>query len=75
MKREETKEFEELSLQCFGMKYHYKKLLKQGLRYKDPHGVARRTPLTKEGCRFYMEQTLVQRAEIKKEMEEKNATK
>ena len=75
MKKEETKEFEALSLECFGMKYHYKKLMKQGLRYKDPHGVTRRQPLTKEGCRFYMEQTLVQRVEIQRDMEEKNETK
>lgn len=77
MKKEITKELEELSIQCFGKKYYWKKLTSKGVTFKDPEGgpIPRRIPLSPEGAKAYMEQTLASRAQILKEMKEKEEAK
>lgn len=66
MKKEETKELVELSMQAFGKKYAYKRLLSQGLvvgRDKEHSFKVRRTPLTPLQVKNYMLGLLKQREE------------
>ena len=78
MKKEETQEMEELSLLVFGKRYAWRKLTKKGLITNrtalDETGrgmVVRRMPLTIEGARHYMKETI----RMRKEMEEANEPK
>lgn len=76
MKKEETQELNELSEKVFGNPYAWRKLRKQGLVTErtqvnkgsyPPAYVARRMPLSVNGCRHYMLETLRMREEIKNE--------
>lgn len=77
MKKEETKELEELSLKVFGRKYAYRKLRTKGLALEQSINkgtgnlgrVVRRMPLSPQGVKMYMEKTLAMREEIKKQQE------
>lgn len=71
MKKEDTKRYEDMSMEVFGHKYHYKKLMTQGLRYREGTYVRRR-PLTAAGVWEYMRATLEKRNELLKEMEKQN---
>lgn len=81
MRKEEVKQFEEMSLKVFGKKYEYQKLLNKGLvhdkKLVNPKGpsrpafIAKRTKLTPAGCMAYMEQTLAMRERIKNDLAEK----
>ena len=68
MKKSANKLLEKLSIECFGNKYYYKKLMKTGLLYDkkciNPNGpkakayTAKRLKMTEEGVRMYMKRTI-----------------
>lgn len=69
MNKEETQELEELSLKVFGKRYEWRKLRKRGINVgKEGNGI-RRMPLTVEGAKHYMNETLRIREQILKDME------
>lgn len=73
MKRVEFDELCDLSLQCFGKAYEWRKLTRQGLLigHDKETGYKRRTPLRPEQVKQYMIKTL----EMRKKMEEEYANR
>lgn len=77
MTKNENKLLQELSIECFGKKYHYKKLMKIGLIYdkvcvnpnsrKAPAFVAKRIKFTKDGVKMYMKRTIEARKQQEKD--------
>lgn len=67
MRKEQRKELEELSLKAFGNKHYYKKVIKNGLLYRDPEtGRAARIRLTEEGIFAYINKTIKAREDFLK---------
>lgn len=67
MRKEERKILEELSLKAFGKKHYYKKIMENGLLYKDPETKqAARIRLTSEGIKLYLEKTIKVREDFLK---------
>lgn len=73
MNKQDTDEMNLLSLLCFGHKYHWKKLRKQGLvvGHDKESGHLRRIPLTTQQAKDYMTKTLEMRDNMAKELEGK----
>lgn len=76
MTKEETNEFNELSLQCFGNKYAWKKLRTKGLRLGNDResGYPRMSPLTLAQVKTYMIKTMEMRAQIEAQIEKDKAS-
>ena len=81
MKKEDTLELNELSVKTFGTANQWRKLTRKGLvterQCVNPKGpsrpayIARRMPLTPQGAKHYMLETLRMREEVKKDAEKK----
>ena len=71
VKKQDTQEMNELSLQVFGKKYTWKKLTKRGLdmgRDAELPYIVRRVALTNDQARDYMLKTLEMRLKVKEEV-------
>lgn len=71
MTREETQELCELSIECFGRPYEWRKLRRKGLvvGHDKETGYKRRIPLTVEQTKQYMVKTLEMRKAAREEHE------
>ena len=82
MKKELTQELNNLSVECFGKPYEWRKLTRKGLiterQCVNPNGpnqpafIARRIPLTPQGAKHYMQETLRMRKQIQEEKNNEN---
>lgn len=74
MKKEDTQFLNELSQECFGRPYEWRKLRKRGLLMgtdKENPAATRRMPLTTEQAIHYMKTTIEMRKKLQKDLEEK----
>lgn len=71
MDKKTNEELEKLSIECFGHKYYWRRLTKQGLTigHDKQTGYLRRTKLSAQQAKDYMVKTLEMREAIKQEME------